>query len=41
MLNDRAYILANRRKFNVNLLSAYAQDEIQATDNLKLRPVSV
>ena len=35
--NDRATILANpSAKFNVNLLSAYAQDEIQATDNLKI-----
>ncbi|MBW4891789.1 carboxypeptidase regulatory-like domain-containing protein [Mucilaginibacter sp. HMF5004] len=35
--NTRDYILANpSAKFNVNLLSAYAQDEIQATDNLKI-----
>ncbi|RKR82218.1 carboxypeptidase family protein [Mucilaginibacter gracilis] len=35
--NDRATILANpSAKFNVNLLSAYAQDEIQASDNLKI-----
>ncbi len=35
--NTRDYILANpSAKFNVNLLSVYAQDEIQATDNLKV-----
>lgn len=35
--NKRADILDNpSAKFNVNLLSAYAQDEIQATDNLKI-----
>jgi hypothetical protein len=35
--NTRDYILANpSAKFKVNLLSAYAQDEFQATDNLKI-----
>jgi hypothetical protein len=35
--NTRDYILANpSAQFNVDLLSAYAQDEIQATDNLKV-----
>jgi hypothetical protein len=35
--NTRDYILANpSAQFKVNLLSAYAQDELQATDNLKL-----
>jgi hypothetical protein len=35
--NTRDNILANpSAKFNVALLSAYAQDEIQATDNLKI-----
>jgi hypothetical protein len=35
--NSRDNILANpSAKFNVNLWSVYAQDEIQATDNLKI-----
>ncbi|WP_448702935.1 carboxypeptidase regulatory-like domain-containing protein [Mucilaginibacter sp. AW1-3] len=35
--NTRDNILANpSAKFNVNLLSLYGQDEIQATDNLKI-----
>jgi len=35
--NTRAYILANpSAEFKVNLLSFYAQDEFQATDNFKL-----
>jgi hypothetical protein len=35
--NDRARILANpSAKFNVNLWSVYAQDDFQATDNLKI-----
>jgi hypothetical protein len=35
--NTRDYILANpSAKFKVNLLSAYAQDELQAADNFKL-----
>jgi len=35
--NTRDNILANpSAKFNVSLLSAYGQDEIQATDNLKI-----
>ncbi|MES2276922.1 MAG: carboxypeptidase regulatory-like domain-containing protein [Bacteroidota bacterium] len=35
--NTRDYILANpSAQFKVNLLSAYAQDELQATDNLKI-----
>ncbi|EHQ28427.1 TonB-dependent receptor [Mucilaginibacter paludis] len=35
--NTRDYILANpSAKFNVNLLSLYAQDDIQVTDNLKV-----
>lgn len=37
--NDRAYILAHpEAKFNVNMMSVYAQDEIQVTDKLKLMP---
>ena len=35
--NNRDYIFANpSAKFKVNLLSAYAQDEIQVSDNFKL-----
>jgi hypothetical protein len=35
--NTRDYILANpSAKFDVNLLSLYAQDDIQATDNFKV-----
>lgn len=35
--NSRDYIMANpSAKFNVNLLSLYAQDEVQLTDNFKL-----
>ncbi|GAB3911762.1 TonB-dependent receptor [Mucilaginibacter boryungensis] len=35
--NTRDYILANpSAQFKVNLLSLYAQDELQATDNLKI-----
>lgn len=37
--NDRDYILAHpEAKFNVNMMSVYAQDEIQLTDKLKLMP---
>ena len=37
--NDRDYILSHpEAKFNVNMLSVYAQDEIQLTDKLKLMP---
>ncbi|GGH69940.1 hypothetical protein HNQ91_002913 [Filimonas zeae] len=37
--NDRNYILANpEAKFDVNLMSAYVQDEIQLTDKLRITP---
>ncbi|ASZ14145.1 TonB-dependent receptor [Chitinophaga pendula] len=37
--NDRNYILAHpEAKFNVNMFSLYAQDEIQLTNRLKLIP---
>ncbi|NSL90866.1 TonB-dependent receptor [Chitinophaga sp. Mgbs1] len=37
--NNRDYILANpEAKFNINMLSVYAQDEIQLTEKLKLIP---
>lgn len=37
--NDRDYILAHpEAKFNVNMNSAYIQDEIQLTDKIKLIP---
>jgi hypothetical protein len=37
--NDRDYILAHpEAKLNVNMLSVYAQDEIQVTDKLKVVP---
>lgn len=37
--NSRDYILANpEAEFNVNMLSAYVQDEIQLTDKLKITP---
>ncbi|HEY0274207.1 MAG TPA: carboxypeptidase regulatory-like domain-containing protein [Chitinophaga sp.] len=34
--NSRAYILAHPQEFNIDLFSAYGQDEIQLTDKLKL-----
>ena len=37
--NSRAYILAHpSAKFNINLFSVYAEDEIQVTDRFKLTP---
>ncbi|WP_143307187.1 TonB-dependent receptor [Chitinophaga vietnamensis] len=36
--NSREYILSHPQSFNLDMLSAYAQDEIQLTDKLKLTP---
>jgi hypothetical protein len=36
--NSREYILAHPQSFNVDMLSAYFQDEIQLTERLKLTP---
>ncbi|RAJ73704.1 carboxypeptidase family protein [Chitinophaga dinghuensis] len=36
--NSRDYILSHPQSFNVDLMSVYAQDEIQLTDKLRLTP---
>ncbi|NLR82428.1 TonB-dependent receptor [Chitinophaga eiseniae] len=36
--NSRDYILSHPESFNLGMLSAYAQDEIQLTDKLKITP---
>ncbi|MBC9913023.1 TonB-dependent receptor [Chitinophaga varians] len=36
--NSRGYIMDHPQSFNLDMLSAYAQDEIQLTDKLKITP---
>ncbi|PUZ21841.1 TonB-dependent receptor [Chitinophaga parva] len=36
--NSRDYIMAHPQSFNIDMLSAYFQDEIQLTDKLKITP---